>query len=553
MRRLVRELNGNCAGAVVPTVALSLFALIATGGIAFDYARLASLDTELQQAADQAALAAATQLDGTASSRARADAAARQLVSNLGLFANDGGNAALAIAGVAFCSEYNDDLPPNSADSPAAPTGCTVATSDVDAKVAVVSMSFRQARYAFTPIVGALNSGNLTAQAAAHVGSAICKTPPVMICNPDEPVGNTNEMLDFNPPRGTGLRLVTGSATVPGNFGWLEAGLGNGTPALAGALGYNTPPGPCQATNGVTTKTGMDTAVLNAFNTRFDVYANGNTTCPNQSGGTCSPSVNTRKDLVCDPKNDLSGCKNDTWGLPPQVYDPWWDDDANTATANQLALLPATPTGTDGRGPLDPKIMGYPHDLCHSSLKSRHTCGIKGSGVWDANAYFRANYGTNESGWRGWMNMAGTTAIPARYDVYLKEIADQNGPSGTHGISISQPASAAANADRAFSIPATGRAGAAESTAPPFSQPDRRTIAVAVLNCRALDVKGKTTNVPVPSWLKVFMVEPAFNRGTGSTLYTDQKDIYVEFVEKSVAQSDSFNEVVRRDVPYLIK
>jgi len=40
--------------------------LIAAGGIAFDYARLAAMDTELQQAADQAALAAVTQLDGPA-------------------------------------------------------------------------------------------------------------------------------------------------------------------------------------------------------------------------------------------------------------------------------------------------------------------------------------------------------------------------------------------------------------------------------------------------------------------------------------------------------
>ena len=43
-------------GAVASTVALSLFALIAIGGVAFDYARMASLDTELQNAADQAAL-----------------------------------------------------------------------------------------------------------------------------------------------------------------------------------------------------------------------------------------------------------------------------------------------------------------------------------------------------------------------------------------------------------------------------------------------------------------------------------------------------------------
>lgn len=553
MRRVGSQLKQNCEGAVAPTMALSLFALVAAGGLAFDYARLASLDTELQQAADQAALAAATQLDGTANSRARSDAAARQLVGNFGLFANDNADRTLGIAGVAFCSAYNDDLPPNPADLPSAPTGCTVATSDADAKIAVVSMSVRKAVYAFTPIVGALSSGGLTAQAAAHVGSAICKTPPVMICNPDEPVGNANEMLDFNPPRGTGLKLVTGSASVPGNFGWLEAGLGNGTQALAGELGYNVPLGPCQPTSGVTTKTGMDTAVLNAFNTRFDVYAPGNTTCPGQFGGTCSPSVNTRKDLVCDPTDPVT-CKNDSWGTAAVPYDPFWDHDADAATAKQLAALPATPTGADGRGPLDPYVMGYPHDLCHSSLQSRHTCGIKGSATWDVNAYFRVNYGLNESGWRalsGLPNASGT-AIPSRYDVYKWEIANKSG-TGTKGINFSQPESAASNANRAYSIPATGRSGVSESTAAPFSQPDRRTIAAAVLNCRALDVKGKTTNVPVPAWLKLFLVEPAFKRGSGSDLYADSKDIYVEFVEKTVSQSNAFNQVVRRDVPYLIK
>ena len=540
MRRSVRQLLGNANGAVAPTVALSLFALLGAGGLAFDYARLAAMETEMQNAADQAALAAASQLDGTANSRARATAAASQLVANSTLFANEKADRSLPVLGVAFCSAYNDDLPTNLSASWQTPTGCTVATGDADAKIAVVTIAARQAEYALTAVVGAFGSGNVTTQAAAHVGSAICKTPPVMICNPDEPVGNLNEMLDFNPPRGTGLRLVTGSATAPGNFGWLEAGLGNGTQALAGELGYNVPLGPCQATSTVTTKTGMDAAVLNAFNTRFDVYAPGNTTCPAQGGGTCSPSVNTRKDLVCD-SNSETACKNNA-NWQPVIYDPYWDSDEDGD--QELAPLP-----TDGS--LDPAIMGYPHDVCHSSLRSRHTCDIKGSAVWDVNAYFRVNYGLDEDGWRDLEDLPNTAAgkIPSRYDVYKWEITNKDG-TGTRGINFSQVSSGSL---RAHSIPATGVAGVAESTAPPYSQPDRRVIAAAVLNCRALDVKGKTVNVPVPAWLKVFLVEPAVNRGTGSDLYTDQKDIYVEFIEKTVAKSDSFNEVVRRDVPYLIK
>ncbi len=39
-------------GAIAPTFAIGLFVLVAMAGISFDYARLATLDTELQTAAD---------------------------------------------------------------------------------------------------------------------------------------------------------------------------------------------------------------------------------------------------------------------------------------------------------------------------------------------------------------------------------------------------------------------------------------------------------------------------------------------------------------------
>src|SRR5687767_5111633 len=91
------QLGGDDGGAVAPTVALSLFALIAVGGLAFDYARMASMDTELQGAADQAALAAASQLTGDAGACARAARAAGAAVGGTGamvvnetLVANDG-------------------------------------------------------------------------------------------------------------------------------------------------------------------------------------------------------------------------------------------------------------------------------------------------------------------------------------------------------------------------------------------------------------------------------------------------------------------------------
>jgi Flp pilus assembly protein TadG len=546
MKRMLGKLWRNDDGAVAPTVALSLTALIAAGGIGFDYARLASLDTELQQAADQAALASATQLDQQPGATARAVAAAQSLLVNQTRFGNDGGGISIAtgtsytdaggnaVARVTFYS--------TKADAEAGTNGYGAATTnDTSAKFVKVDVAGRQAMYALTPVVGAMSSGAINASAVAGVGSAICKVPPVMICNPDEPSTNTNEMLDFSPARGTGLRLVTGDATVPGNFGWLDAALGNGTPALAGELGYNVPQGPCQAVTGVTTKTGMDTSVLNAFNTRFDVYANGNTTCPNQGGGACNPAPDTRKDLVCQPSNSGTGCKNDTWSTATKMYDPWWDSDGDGTP--QLAALP-----TDGS--LDPNVMGYPHDICHSSWLSRQTCGIKGSAVWDVNAYFRVNYHLDETGWRALLGMSGTTAIPARYDVYQWELAHPNGTGSPYGINFPQPDGTSGNS--AFSIPATGRTGVAAGG----TQPDRRVIATAVLDCYALNAHGKTTNVPVPTWIKVFLTEPAFKRSSpppGNNLYTDSKDIYVEFIEKTKQSEDQFASVVRRDVPYLVK
>src|SRR5690348_2366190 len=96
MMRWARSLWRNADGAIAPLVALSLTALIAVGGIAFDYARLAGMDTELQQAADQAALAAATQLDHADDAQTRATTAiedptnSHRLASNITRFANDG-------------------------------------------------------------------------------------------------------------------------------------------------------------------------------------------------------------------------------------------------------------------------------------------------------------------------------------------------------------------------------------------------------------------------------------------------------------------------------
>ena len=367
-----------------------------------------------------------------------------------------------------------------------------------------------------------------------------CSVPQVMVCNPSEPLNNADELLGFSPATGVGLRLITGNADAPGNFGWLESQSGNGASDLAAALGYNKPPGNCSPLTGVTTKTGMSASVLSALNTRFDVFANGNQTCPSQGGGTCSPSSNSRKDLVCSSNNGAS-CSNDAWSESSRPYRP------TSATA-----LP-----TDGSG--DPDIIGYPRDLCHAVSAAGQGCGTMGTGSWDRDAYFRVNYKLSGSG--AWTGATGLSASASRYDVYKWEMTHTAITVGgqSYGISVAQGLGGGngngnGNGNGAqptgFGQPATGRAGLT-----PGAEGDRRRISLAVLNCRALTLHGKSTNVPVAKWLDVFLVEPAFTRKSGNVSYTDSKEVYVEVIGETLAGANGVNQaqVVRRDVPYLLQ
>jgi Flp pilus assembly protein TadG len=507
-RHLLRRLLKADDGAVAATVGISLFALIAAGGVAFDYARMASLDTELQSAADQAALAAATQLDGKTSARTRAINAAEALVANDTRFANDGGTSAITVPTVVFYSAYTN------------PTTNTAATGDADAHFVKVTTGSRAAFFALTPIVAALKSGDITGEAVAGLGSAVCKVPPVMMCNPSEPLTNTNVAYDFdaNALRGVGFKLISGSANAPGNFGFLDTNFGNGANALKQALGYNVPPGDCSPSQGVNTKPGMDASVIAALNTRFDIYDSN--ACV--GSGTCSPSRNTRKDLVRGTGCTTTG--GQAWQASPNPYRP--------TTAGPLA------SGY-------PDVMGYPRDYCHAVKQSSQTCGNIGTGQWDRDAYFRVNYGWTSSS--VWMAQTGLSASATRYEVYTWELAHPSVGSPAKGIDVAQTVT---GGKKAYSAPVCVSPG----LTPGPSTVDRRRITVAVLNCKALGLNGSDTNQPVVKWVDAFLVEPSFNR-PNSKAFTDAKEVYVEMIGETTSGTAgaTAGQVVRHDTPYLIE
>ena len=511
MRRVLRAFWRDEGGAVAPTVALVLAALIAVAGISFDYARMAGLDSELQNAADQSALAAAGQLDGQAGARTRATQAAQSLVANLTYFENDAGTSAITVPTVIFYSDYN------------AATGAKgpVATTDEDANYVLVTVGARTANFALTPVVDMLNSGLMSASAFAGLGSAICNTPPVMMCNPNEPLSNTDPdyPFDANAMRGIGLRAIAGNSMAPGNFGFLETGFGEGAANLARALGYNSPPGECAPISGVTTKPGLNASVIDAFNTRFDIDANGSTTCP--AGGTCSPSINVRKDLV----HGTGGASCATTGQQG------WQEAPNPYRPTTAAPLTSN----------YPNTMGHPRDMCHAvSYDGVCSGGHIGNGEWDRDAYFRVNYGWSSAS--AWQTQTGLGAGATRYEVYQWELANSSYLAGDQTWTGS--GGLRGNASPVCRTP---------GVSPGPTQVDRRRISAAVINCRAHALNGSESNVPVLRWIDFFLVEPSFRRDSGNR--TEATDIYVEVIgeTQSGANGSTGGQVVRRDVPRLIE
>ena len=539
MRRTIGKLALDANGAVAPTVALSLFALIAAGGIAFDYARMAAMDTELQNAADQAALAAASQLDGQTGACSRAAAAAANMVSNSTLFSNDRDAAgrAINVQEEATCDAtgkirfWQDKAKTIAADS------------DANAKFVEVEVDPREAFYALTPIAAAFSprsSGQLAAVAFAGLGEAICNTPPVMMCNPSEPTSNTNEEYPFTAVEGDGIRLVIGAPNAPGNFGFLQTGYGTGASALARALGYNNPPADCAPTNGVDTEPGDKNSVRAAFNTRFDLDTNGALTCP--TGGDCSPSINSRKDLVKGNNCGTAGLQG--WQEAAVPYRA----PNTTPLSTTNPMIPGTPAT------VYPNIMGYPRDLCHAVSQngscSGPNAGIVGNGNWDRDAYFHVNYSSLVSGTRvpwshdDWINNTGLPANATRYQVYKWEMEHPTEVAAANANIQTMP-----SGKKGYSTPICRPPG----VTPDDETPDRRRIPIAVINCKAQGLNGREYGVEVLDWYDVFLVEPAFPRGTGAGARTGDGDIYVELIGKVTTTSNSTLQVVKKAVPYLIE
>jgi hypothetical protein len=524
MRRSVEFLCSNDDGAVAPILAVSLFALVAAGGVAFDYSRMASLDTELQDAADQAALAAASQLDGQTGACTRAAAAASSLLNNNTRFANDTLGSAITVANEGTCDQTGSVKFYKTWDTTNDVPG-TVANNAADAKYVVVTVDARRVNYALTPIVGALSTGDFNATAVATLsGGAICKVPPLMICNPDEAAGT---VFPSSTEIGKGLKLEAGggSTWAPGNYGYLD--FGAGALALEAAMGSNVESDPCVNSSTVTTKPGNTASVPAGLNTRFDIYENGLVAYCAQGNGNCSPALDVLKDVAhpqftggAAPPNELAATSSpadncamangsDPWELPTVQYLP------DPTTRGQVGTAPSS--------------MGLPRDICHAiSADGDCTNGRFGDGSWDRNLYFQVNYGTTGTGWQSlaWLTSwvaahpGVTIGTISRYNVYRAELdALAAGTIASRHFAYSATHGSHTNDYYNYATPRCAPGSGATATVK-----DRRVLTAAVVNCAANGVKGSSTAPPI-GWVDLFLVEPSVNRPR-----TGQDQIYVEVI-----------------------
>jgi Flp pilus assembly protein TadG len=520
MRRHLFGIGGDKRAAVAPTVALSLFALIGAGGIAFDYAHMASLDTELQDAADQAALAAASQLDGEPQACARAVEAARVLLSNQTLFANDGGGLGVTIEDSAVCTSDTDIA--DDADASVRffqdKAGLVPATNNDEANFVEVVVDTRRANYALTPVVGALSSGDLSAKARAGLGTALCKVPPLMVCPP------SGAALDWNTLRGHGVRAVSNSGPnwAPGAFGYIGP---NDSGSVQIGLAFQNPVFQCQSVNGEeNVSAGGPTPAIVAINTRFDIEdmsgGGGQALTPCLSGA-CPAAVDVVKDLVrAGNASGGNACKihNNGWKLVATA--------ANRFVPRAKNVADAAMTPIDANGIID--AMGLPRDDCHyTSYNSACTDGRFGDGQWARGDYFNKYH----SG-----RIPADAATMTRYETYRWEIDNNYVPN------------VVASGSGAGALRQNGSPVCSTGTLDPLR--DRRVLQVAVGgNCAALH--GSSTPVQVQKWVEMFLVEPGVpnpGRGNGDS----GNEIYLEVI-REVDPGGAAAQVVRRDVPYLVR
>ena len=481
----IKTLLHHDEGAILVFWAVALAAVFGIVALSFDFGQKAATQSELQSYADQVALASAGELDGKSDAITRATQAAATMVSDTQTFAT----GAQALSGSTnYALTFYKTLP--GSDTASISPGVT--TEPAKAIYVQIKVTPRTVPFTFTGAFDALRGGTtanppISATAVAGFTQYACDITPLMFCIP-----SPSFKADQNVGKMILLRSGGNSAAWgPGDFGFLDlssagvdasgpcAGL-TGAPQTRCLIGSTGALTQCFSQRGVDTEPGQKVGIENSgYNVRFDIYSGAMSTKKNDANYPAAPNV--IKGII--PSGAGTSCIGNN----------------SKPSTNTVAL---------------------PRDNCFYTS----TCGNGnrfGDGNWSSATTGRPNYETKNYGATGKYPTAAT-----RYAYYKAEIAAAGGGASTTRI---LPTSRAE----------TGRP---QCTNKQSSDPDRRVLIAAGIDCTANPINGRATNVPVNEFVKLFLTE-SVGAGTGNSF-----DIYVEVVgsaQNSSGTGGIFHDVVQ--------
>jgi Flp pilus assembly protein TadG len=268
----LRRLIWDERGVVAIYEAFLLMLILAMGVLTIDFGRLVVLNSQIQNAADNAALAAASQLSGAAGARSHAETLAIATMTRSTALTES--KTPFTIDKLEFFSSINPDV---------------VASDDSAAVYARVTLNKVLMNVWMRPLLqllvksGVTEEVELTASATAKNAPIACNIPPLMVCDPTETMGPSASLFD-NANVGKQMLVFesgAGGSLAPGNFGLLCTVGGDClNSAIGNELEAQTPSG-CLDVQVTTSPGAKPTEVTQAINSRFDTAHGGNSPARN--------------------------------------------------------------------------------------------------------------------------------------------------------------------------------------------------------------------------------------------------------------------------------
>lgn len=248
----LRSARKNERGSILATSAIGMLSILLAVGLGVDISRFYLVKTELQNAADAAALAAVSTLNGADTGITKAITAATVTVQNKYDFNKTG----VTIASIEFSQSLDGGY-----------VGTTAAQAQAD-KIRFVKVTTAQSPVGVSFAAVVLGpTKNIAAEATAGYSvplNEICNFLPISVIDYGTPItaGNTYT-----------FRAQSGSFVSPGNYQILAVAASGGNEARVGlGAGVDACASP-GAEYAVDTKTGVTAgAVRQGINTRFDEY-----------------------------------------------------------------------------------------------------------------------------------------------------------------------------------------------------------------------------------------------------------------------------------------